>query len=71
MRLQTSLPVPLQRGGGGLSRTEDKAPPDSETMLQKWGTRKEYEVPRMWLKELRAYVQHLEIFEIHVVRGKK
>lgn len=33
------------------------------------GTRKGYKVPRMWLKEVRAYVQPLENSEVHVVKG--
>lgn len=37
--------------------------------MTKIGTRKGYKVPRMWLKEVRAYVQLLEIFKVLVARG--
>lgn len=37
--------------------------------MTKIGTRKGYKVPRMWLKEVRAYVQPSEIFKVLVARG--
>lgn len=66
-RLQTPLPVPPSNGGGdpGLR----KRLLQSGRQCDNEGTRKGYKVPRMWLKEVRAYVQPLENSEVHVVKG--
>lgn len=66
-RLQTPLPVPPPNGGGdpGLR----KRLLQSGRQCDNEGTRKGYKVPRMWLKEVRAYVQPLENSEVHVVKG--